>query len=88
MCTQGMHWGPLYILQGIQPRNFEELATRAHDMELSTAGHIGKSLPVDDQHKDKRDGKKSDTKKSFVKEAMVSLLHQWRLLEKIRRKNQ
>ncbi|KAL0361763.1 UNVERIFIED_CONTAM: hypothetical protein Sradi_3860800 [Sesamum radiatum] len=37
MCIQDMHWGHVYILQGIKLRNFEELATRAHNMDLSIA---------------------------------------------------
>ena len=33
MCIQGMHWGILYILQGIWPHIFEELATWAYDIK-------------------------------------------------------
>ena len=51
MCIQGMHWSLSYILQGIKPRTFEELVTRAHDMELSIVFNGNKSLPIQDPHK-------------------------------------
>ncbi|KAA0047151.1 retrotransposon gag protein [Cucumis melo var. makuwa] len=72
MCTQGMHWELLYILQIIKARTFEELVTRSHDMELSIADRGIKDFPVPKVRKDKKETKGAEKiVKSIVKESMV-----------------
>jgi len=44
MCTQGMAWNLLYVLYMSKPRTFQELATKAHDMEATIVSRRDSSL--------------------------------------------
>ncbi|KAK9677082.1 hypothetical protein RND81_11G120500 [Saponaria officinalis] len=63
MCIQGMNLDLVYILQGIKPRNFQELATRAHDMDITIASHGGRLFPRSESKPERKEFKKTD--KSF-----------------------
>lgn len=72
MCIHGMHSGPHYILQGIQPKTFDKLMTKAHNLEINLGGQ---EPPVPDPRKQKENqevkkGGKFPTK-SKKKEARV-----------------
>lgn len=67
MCTQGMHWELLfYILPEIRSRAFEELATCAHDMELSIANPRNRAFLVSDIKKKKKKNDDKTPKESLV----------------------
>ncbi|KAK2998031.1 hypothetical protein RJ639_025339 [Escallonia herrerae] len=75
MCMQGMHWGLLYILQGNRPANFKELATRAHDMEISIANHGSNSPVLPDPYKERREKKKVEqSSRTTGKESLAEII--------------
>ncbi|KAL9666826.1 hypothetical protein QQ045_001169 [Rhodiola kirilowii] len=72
MCIDGMNWELLYILKGIKPRNFQELVTRAHGMEITVKGHGRNRISSSKAIIDKKGYKKSEkVNKNAPKEAMA-----------------
>jgi len=59
MCAHGMAWDLLYVLQMSKPLTFQELATRAHDMEITIANHCDSSFSVAELINDRAEFKKN-----------------------------
>ena len=70
-CAQGMEWDLLYVLQMSKPRTFQELVTKAHDMEMTIANRRTKASSTLEARKEKGDLKKTfKSSKSSTKESM------------------
>ena len=51
MFAQGIEWDLLYVLWMSKPRALQELATKAHDTEVTIVSHRGKSFSSSDSRK-------------------------------------
>ena len=67
-----MEWNLLHVFQMSKPRTFRELATKAHDMEITIVSHHGRSYSSSGTRKDKSEFKKNPRPlKSSNKESMA-----------------
>jgi len=71
MCTQGMVWDLLYILQINKPRIFQELLTKVHDIEVIVPNRRNNSFSV---AKSKKIGLNSRIMSSYLR---VQLRRRW-----------
>jgi len=77
MCTQGMHWELLYVLQMSKPRTFQELATKTHDMEVTIASRRANSFYSTESKRDKVEFEKNvNFFKGTTKEAVSTFTSQ------------
>ena len=58
MCTQGMVWDLLYVLQMSKPWIFQELAAKAHDIQVAIASH-GNSFSIAESKRDRAEVKRN-----------------------------
>jgi len=72
MCTQGMACDLLYVLQMSKTQTFQDLATKAHDMEVTIANRHNNSFNISESKKDRAEFKKNAKFSiSLTKEAMT-----------------
>jgi len=72
MCTQGMACDLLYVLQMSKTQTFQDLATKAHDMEVTIANRRDSSFSVTESKNDGAEFKKNAKfSTSLIKETIT-----------------
>ena len=72
-----MGWDLLDVLQMSKPRTFQELITKAHDMEVTIANRHGNSFYFIELKKDKVESEKNvKFSRNLIKEAMSTYIRE------------
>jgi len=73
MCKKGVAWNLLYDIKLSKPQTFQQLTTKAHDMEVTIANHHDSSFNVAESKKNRAKFRKNDKFPTSSTEEMMTI---------------